>query len=329
MRRLRLEIEAHPAVNHLFLNRCATSPFAREDYRVFGENHFPLVCVFTSYLERLLVRAPDERRQAVAREGAGRRVRRGLRRARTTRRSTDTSSTRPAATPCPTRGRARCPSPRSRSSATHRRIVARGAVPRRPRRGRPRPRVGNPEDVPRGDPRPPPRGLHRRGDRLLHAPRRAGRRPRRAGSRRRSRASATTHEARQQIRRGAMLSLEARGRFWGGVQRAVVRWRQPRAVRPDGATPRTVLQEVLVTAWDGIAAAARASRPRYDALHGEAPPSDQPSSSSRGGASADAASRSSPRGRTSTRPSASSTRWISCSACSASSARSSISGSRR
>ena len=58
MKELRREIEAHPGVNHLFLNRCATSPFAREDYRVFGENHFPLVCVFTSYLERLLVRAP-------------------------------------------------------------------------------------------------------------------------------------------------------------------------------------------------------------------------------------------------------------------------------
>jgi pyrroloquinoline quinone (PQQ) biosynthesis protein C len=55
---LRREIEAHPGVNHLFLNRCATSPFARADYAVFAENHFPLVCVFTSYLERLLVRAP-------------------------------------------------------------------------------------------------------------------------------------------------------------------------------------------------------------------------------------------------------------------------------
>src|SRR4051812_25474644 len=55
---LRREIEAHPGVNHLFLGRCATSPFSRHDYRVFGENHYPLVCVFTSYLERLLVRAP-------------------------------------------------------------------------------------------------------------------------------------------------------------------------------------------------------------------------------------------------------------------------------
>src|SRR5438128_5883326 len=56
---LRREIEEHPAVNHLFLNRCATSPFSREDYRIFGENHYPLVCVFTSYLERLLCRAPS------------------------------------------------------------------------------------------------------------------------------------------------------------------------------------------------------------------------------------------------------------------------------
>jgi pyrroloquinoline quinone (PQQ) biosynthesis protein C len=54
---LRAEIESHPGVNHLFLNRCATAPFSREDYKVFGENHYPLVCVFTSYLERLLVRA--------------------------------------------------------------------------------------------------------------------------------------------------------------------------------------------------------------------------------------------------------------------------------
>ena len=56
---LRREIEAHPGVNHLFLARCATSPFSREDYKVFGENHSPLVCVFTNYLERLLIRAPS------------------------------------------------------------------------------------------------------------------------------------------------------------------------------------------------------------------------------------------------------------------------------
>src|ERR1700722_9836323 len=55
---LRREIQAHPGTNHLLLNRLATGRFSREDYRVFGENHYPLVCVFTSYLETLLVRAP-------------------------------------------------------------------------------------------------------------------------------------------------------------------------------------------------------------------------------------------------------------------------------
>ena len=55
------EIEAHAGVNQLFLNRCATSPFSKEDYKVFGENHYPLVMVFTSYLERLPCRAPSRR----------------------------------------------------------------------------------------------------------------------------------------------------------------------------------------------------------------------------------------------------------------------------
>ena len=36
---LREEVEAHPAVNHLFLNRLATAPFSKSDYRVFAENH--------------------------------------------------------------------------------------------------------------------------------------------------------------------------------------------------------------------------------------------------------------------------------------------------
>jgi hypothetical protein len=64
-------------------------------------------------------------------------------------------------------------------------------------------------------------------------------------------------EAREQIRRGAMFSLAARARFWDGVQRAVVRWRQPRAARPDGPTPRTLGHELMLTIWDGIPAARR------------------------------------------------------------------------
>jgi hypothetical protein len=57
--------------------------------------------------------------------------------------------------------------------------------------------------------------------------------------------------ARAQIRRGALASLEARARFWTGVQREIVRFRQPRAARPDGPVPRSIPHELLLTAWDG------------------------------------------------------------------------------
>jgi pyrroloquinoline quinone (PQQ) biosynthesis protein C len=60
-------------------------------------------------------------------------------------------------------------------------------------------------------------------------------------------------QARQEIRRGALASLAARAAFWDGVQQAVIRYRQPRAARPDGPTPRSVLHEVALTAWDGFA----------------------------------------------------------------------------
>ena len=49
---------------------------------------------------------------------------------------------------------------------------------------------------------------------------------------------------------GAMLSLEARRKFWSGVQSAVVKWRQPYSVRQDGVVPRSILHEVALTAWD-------------------------------------------------------------------------------
>ena len=56
---LQKEVETHPAVNHTFLARVGTSPFTREDYRVMGLQHYPLVGMFTNYMERLLVNAPD------------------------------------------------------------------------------------------------------------------------------------------------------------------------------------------------------------------------------------------------------------------------------
>jgi pyrroloquinoline quinone (PQQ) biosynthesis protein C len=59
LKELREEIRMHPGVNHMFLNRLATMPFTREDYRTFGLQHFPLVNCFTHYMENLLVRAPS------------------------------------------------------------------------------------------------------------------------------------------------------------------------------------------------------------------------------------------------------------------------------
>jgi len=59
LRDLRHEVETHPAVNHTFLGRVATNPFTREDYKVFGCQHYPLVGMFTTYMERLLLNGPD------------------------------------------------------------------------------------------------------------------------------------------------------------------------------------------------------------------------------------------------------------------------------
>ncbi len=269
MRRLRVEIEAHPAVNHLFLNRCATSPFAREDYRVFGENHFPLVCVFTSYLERLLVRAPTSdaklwlAKVLVDEYGEGS--------------DGEDHSTlyghflRSTGSTVPDEKDGKVPEPALAFIQEHRRIVNEepflvglGAVG-----------PGHEWAIPKMFHSVIP-GLQRAGFTeaeiayfTLHVAQDVdhGRWLEEALTR-----FGTTHDARQQIRRGAMLSLEARGRFWGGVQRAVVRWRQPRAIRPDGATPRTVLQEVLVTAWDGMPRL-RALEARYDAFKAKRRPS--------------------------------------------------------
>lgn len=56
---LRDEVESHEGVNHPLLARAAHTPFRREDYRVFGLQHYTLVGNFTKYLELLLCRAPD------------------------------------------------------------------------------------------------------------------------------------------------------------------------------------------------------------------------------------------------------------------------------
>jgi pyrroloquinoline-quinone synthase len=57
--RLRAEVLTHPAVNHPLLGRVAHVPFVRQDYRIFGLQHYALVGCFTTYLELLLLSAPD------------------------------------------------------------------------------------------------------------------------------------------------------------------------------------------------------------------------------------------------------------------------------
>jgi pyrroloquinoline-quinone synthase len=57
--KLRQEVEEHPAVNHMFLCRLAHVPFTKEDYLIASTQHYPLVGTFTRYLEELLLRAPS------------------------------------------------------------------------------------------------------------------------------------------------------------------------------------------------------------------------------------------------------------------------------
>ena len=251
---LRTEVERHAAVNHLFLNRIATAPFSREDYRVLAENHYPLVCAFTSYLETLLVRAPasesklwlakvlvDEYGEGSRGEDHAALYGHFLRACRSDGADDSTS---------------RIPEPAHRFIAEHRRIVTdepflvglgavgpghEWAIPKMfesivtglRRAGFEAPEIEyftlhTAQDVDHGS------WLEQALERL-----------------------ADTEAAQREIRRGALASLEARARFWTGVQSAVVRYRQPRAIRPDGARPRSLLHELALTAWDGSVLAKR------------------------------------------------------------------------
>ena len=243
---LRHEVETHPAVNHLFLNRLATTPFAKQDYAVFAENHFPLVCVFTSYLERLLIRAPSSdsklwlAKVLVDEYGEG---------SEGKDHATLYESFLRAAGGRPKRGGDTAPAPAREFIAEHLRIVEQepflvglGAVG-----------PGHEWAIPKMFAAVIP-GLRRAGfDEqaigyfTLHVEQDEDHGAWLESALERF---ATNDRARAEIRRGAMLSLEARRKFWGGVQSAVVKWRQPFSVRQDGVVPRSILHEVALTAWD-------------------------------------------------------------------------------
>jgi len=53
------EVADHPGVGHSLLGRMTTDPRAREDFRIFAGQHFPLVANFCRYMELLLLRAPN------------------------------------------------------------------------------------------------------------------------------------------------------------------------------------------------------------------------------------------------------------------------------
>jgi pyrroloquinoline-quinone synthase len=246
---LREEIATHPAVNHLFLNRLATSPFSRQDYRVFAENHYPLVCVFTHYLERLLVRAPDSEAKLwlakvlVDEYGEG---------SEGKDHSTMYARFLAAAGGDPASIRsARVAPPAHHFISAHRRLVSErpfleglGAVG-----------PGHEWAIPKMFDAVIP-GLRRAGfeeEEIAYFTLHVDQDGDHGAWLEEALASyATTSEAQAQIRRGALASLEARYAFWEGVQRQVVLYRQPRSVRQDGATPRPLAHELLLTLWDAV-----------------------------------------------------------------------------
>lgn len=59
LKNLREEISHHPGVGHSLLSRMVTDPRSRLDFRVLASQHYPLVGNFTAYMELLLLRAPD------------------------------------------------------------------------------------------------------------------------------------------------------------------------------------------------------------------------------------------------------------------------------
>ncbi len=270
---LKAEIAHHPGVVHLFLNRLATSPFSGEDYRVFAENHFPLVCVFTHYLEQLLVRAPDTdaklwlAKVLVDEYGEGSD---GHDHAVMYGRFLEATGSVVG-----DRHQLRVPPPALGFIRTHQRLVTEepflvglGAVG-----------PGHEWSIPEMFHAIIP-GLRRAGFNesqidyfTLHLDQDCdhGLWLEEALAE-----YAESDQAQHEIRRGALASLDARAQFWDGVQRAVILYRQPRSVRQDAAVPRTLFREVALTAWDGMSAARwiedrgrqlrHRMRPRLDAV---------------------------------------------------------------
>jgi pyrroloquinoline quinone (PQQ) biosynthesis protein C len=229
---LRAEVESHPGTNHMFLCRLAWVPFTREDYLVASTQHYPLVGTFTRYLEELLLRAPtSEAKSWLAKvlvdeygEGSDGKDHRTL--------------YREYLVAAGLEGDAELDTPLHKDVTAfvleHLRIVKEepflvglGAVG-----------PGHEWSIPKMFP-PIIQGLRKAGFSeqaivyfTLHTLQDIdhGRWLEEALFLSIDRAGASTSTAQEQIRRGALLSLEARERFWSGVQDKVTRWRQPQNV---------------------------------------------------------------------------------------------------
>ena len=244
---LRVEIEMHPAVNHLFLNRLATTPFSKQDYRVFAENHLPLVCLFTSYMELLLIRAPSSQQKLwlakVLVDEYGERSD-GNDHAECYSRFLEAAGgvkvdTWSAPVPQSALNFIRIHQDICRKEPF---LVGLGAVG-----------PGHEWAIPKMFEAIIP-GLRRAGFTeeeigyfTLHTEQDIDH----GNWLEEALVQFATDEQRcQQIRKGALASMDARNKFWTGVQDAVVKYRQPRAVRPDGRKPRGTIHELLLSFWD-------------------------------------------------------------------------------
>jgi pyrroloquinoline-quinone synthase len=239
---LRREVESHVGVNHPLLARVGQVPFTREDYRVFGLQHYALVGHFTRYLEQLLVRAPDSQaKQWIAKvlvneygEGSDDKdhaeLYRGFLGASGVVAGEETETPlHPAVTAFIEEHERIC-----REEPF---LVGLGALG-----------PGHEWSIPRMFP-PIVRGLRRAGytePEILYFTLHMEQDVDHGAWLEEALARYSVDDERQaQVRRGALLSLEARARFWSGVQDKIVRWRQPRNVhlrsqmRPAGYRPST------------------------------------------------------------------------------------------
>jgi pyrroloquinoline quinone (PQQ) biosynthesis protein C len=239
---LREEVRTHPAVNHPFLARVAVTPFSKQDYLSYGLQHYPLVHLFTTYLERLLLNSPDSEsklwlaRVLVDEYGEGSEGKdhptlyRGFLRAAGARENAELDA--PLAPQV------------TEFIRTHLRLSGRapflvglGAVG-----------PGHEWAIPHMFP-PLIEGLQRAGFAeseieyfTLHT-----RQDENHGAWLEEALARFCHraEARAQVRAGTLASLEARRRFWLGVERRVVAWRQPRSAEHASDRVRVSLSRAL------------------------------------------------------------------------------------